>query len=106
MKGFITIVAASAVLSASLCAGLAATDSGASRGSPQTAVAAPVPATQIPAAQTSWTDPPAKAATACRDAGWPYRTTLCAAKDGTNEAPVRKVRVIPANAAPSALALR
>ena len=104
MKTVITIVAASAVLSASLCAGFAATD-GASSQRAQASAAAAMPKAEAPALRTAWVDPAPKADTACRDAGWPYRAALCAAKDGAGEAPARKVRVI-STAAPASLAQR
>ena len=102
MKTFITIIAASAALSASLVAGLAASDSTHAPGSAVasgnvTAVPAPKAA---PVAGTTWSDPPAKVDTACRDAAWPYRPTLCAPR---TEGGARKVRVI-ASGAPVALA--
>ena len=91
MKSFITIVAASAVLSASLVAGLAATNGASANVTPAEA-SVRVPASTTP---TAWIDPPARSEKTCRDAAWPYRPALCA---GTGEAPARKVRVIPASA--------
>ena len=106
MKGFITIVAASAVLSASLCAGLAATDNGRilrTQAAAAPASIAPVSAVQAP---TAWIDPPAKADAACRAVAWPYRAAQCATDDGASAAPARKVRVIPTGAARAVLAQR
>lgn len=87
MRHAITILAASAALSASLVAGLAAAD------------VARAPAAPKPQA-SAWIDPPAKADPACREAAWPYRSAGCGE---------RKVRVIgtggPQAAAPALLGL-
>jgi hypothetical protein len=89
MQGLVSMIAASAVLSAGLVAGLAATDAAAG---PKPALsAAPI---QAPAAMASKVSAPKTSAltgetstTAPCAAAWPYQPAACAA-DG------RKVRII------------
>ena len=106
MQGLVTMIAASAILSAGLVAGLATTDAAARpkpAASPEDigATAVEVPAVKLPAAKTPTAKTPAansstvKTSTAPESASsiaacaaaWPYTPTACAA-DG------RKVRII------------
>jgi hypothetical protein len=101
MQGLVTMIAASAILSAGLVAGLATTDAAARpkpAASPEDigATAVEVPAVKLPAAKTpaaktpaanSSTAPESASSIAACAAAWPYTPTACAA-DG------RKVRII------------
>ncbi len=84
MQGLVSMIAVSAVLSASLVAGLAATDAAAR---PKPAVtAAPIEAPSETPAFKAHESRPSTTVSPCA-AAWPYQSTACAA-DG------RKVRVI------------
>ena len=92
MKGLVSMIAASAVLSAGLVAGLAATDA-AARPEPTVApapnappVAAPVSPASPAETGTSAHETP-KTAPACTAAAWPYLPAGCAGEG-------RKVRII------------
>ena len=101
MQGLVTMIAASAILSAGLVAGLATTDAAARpkpAASPEDigATAVEVPAVKLPAAKTpavnsstvkTSTAPESASSIAACAAAWPYTPTACAA-DG------RKVRII------------
>ena len=106
MQGLVTMIAASAILSAWLAAGLATTDAAARpkpAASPEDigATAVEVPAVKLPAAKTpaaktpavnsstvkTSTAPESASSIAACAAAWPYTPTACAA-DG------RKVRII------------
>ena len=80
MQGLVSMIAVSAVLSAGLVAGLAATDAAARSKPAATAAPMEAPAFKAPESRPSTTVSPCAAA-------WPYQSTACAA-DG------RKVRVI------------
>lgn len=108
MKGFLTVISASGLLSASLVAGLAATGAARSNGpraEQEAAAAGSVSRIERPAKtasmleSTTWVDPPAKADADCRKAGWPYRPAFCAVSGQARNhgGLARKVRVISAD---------